>query len=157
MKKRLLLLPSLITLLSLPLFADYPSRTGYGAKPVSILDTIVDKANEDYYISESKFNDISSQTEQYDANPNHRITNTLYTLKNKIHPYLQRTLYLGLTAATILLIYNGFLLVTNGIHEQGEFSKIKGNLIPIGIGVIILTGFYFLLDLIIAIMNFLFT
>jgi hypothetical protein len=157
MKKRLLLLPSLVTLLSLPLFADYPSRAGYGANPVDILDTVADKANEDYYISESKFNDISSQTEQYDANPNHRITNTLYTLKNKIHPYLQRTLYLGLTAATILLIYNGFLLVTNGIHEQGEFSKIKGNLIPIGIGVIILTGFYFLLDLIIAIMNFLFT
>ena len=88
----------------------------------------------------------------------YRITNTLTYFKNHIHPYIQWILYIGLTAATILLIYNGFLLVTNGANGgAGEMSKVKENLMNIGIGVIILTGFYFLIDLIVAVLNFLFS
>ena len=31
---------------------------------------------------------------------------------NKLNPYLQRLVYIGLALATIFIIYNGFLLVT---------------------------------------------
>jgi hypothetical protein len=48
-------------------------------------------------------------------------------------------------------------MVTNSANGgNGEFSKTKGNLINIGIGVVLLTGFYFLIDLIVAVLNFLF-
>jgi hypothetical protein len=48
-------------------------------------------------------------------------------------------------------------MVTNVTHGQGEFSKIKGNLLSIALGVIILTGFYYLIDIILAVLNFIFT
>jgi hypothetical protein len=47
--------------------------------------------------------------------------------------------YIGLSIAVILLIYNGFLMVTNAVHKEGETAKIKKNIINIVIGVIILT------------------
>jgi len=135
---------------------DMPPREGYGATPTDILDNVVGKANE-YNIIDTQRDGVTSKgPERYHDNPEYTITNTLFYVKNRIHPYLQRTLYIGLAAATILLIYNGFLLVTNAAHGEGELTKIKANLMYIGIGVIILTGFYFLLDLIVAVINFLF-
>jgi hypothetical protein len=157
MKKLLLFFSFLLTFSSLVLLADYQSRGGYGRDPISIVDTVVDKANEDYRTQETALDGISTiGGEGFSGSPQYRLTNTLYNLKNLIHPYLQWLLYIGLTVATVLVIYNGFLLVTGAVHNEGEFSKIKKNLIAIGIGVILLTGFYFLIDLVIAIMNFLF-
>ena len=154
--KYLVLVTSFLLLgVSAVLFADDVSRAGYGGSPTAILDTVVYKANKEYRIQETQLDWITSKAETY-STQSHPLTNTLYYVKNRIHPYLQRILYIGLAAATVLLIYNGFLLVTNAVHESGEFSKIKTNLIHIGIGVIILTGFYFLIDLIVAVVSFLF-
>ena len=61
-------------------------------------------------------------------------------LKNNIHPYIQWLVYAGLALATILLIYNGFLMVTNVVNGgEGDISKVKKNIMYIGIGVIVLT------------------
>ncbi|MDR0282275.1 MAG: hypothetical protein LBI53_02925 [Candidatus Peribacteria bacterium] len=77
-------------------------------------------------------------------------------MKDHIHPYIQWFVYAGLAIATILIIYNGFLMVTNVTHGKGEVSKIKDNIIYLGIGVVILTGFYYLIDIILSIVNYLF-
>ncbi|MDR2541796.1 MAG: hypothetical protein LBD11_08950 [Candidatus Peribacteria bacterium] len=58
--------------------------------------------------------------------------------------------------ATIFLIYNGFMMTTNIIHGKGELGKVKDNFIYIGIGVVILTGFYYLIDIVVAVINFIF-
>jgi hypothetical protein len=52
-------------------------------------------------------------------------------LRQNINPYIQRAVYLGLSIAVILLIYNGFLMVTNAVHKEGEAAKIKKNIINI--------------------------
>jgi hypothetical protein len=59
--------------------------------------------------------------------------------RQNINPYLQWTVYIGLSIAVILLIYNGLLMVTNAIHKEGETAKVKKNIMNIVIGVIILT------------------
>jgi hypothetical protein len=48
-------------------------------------------------------------------------------------------------------------MVTNVTHGSGDFAKVKGRIIDIAIGIIVLTGFYYLIDIVIAVVNFLFT
>lgn len=113
------------------------------------------EANKDYKIQDTALDGITSQDTSFTADKNFTLTNTLVNLKNTIHPYLQWAVYLGLSLAVILLIYNGFLMVTNVMHGNGEFSKLKNNFIYIALGVIVLTGFYYLIDIIVAVINML--
>jgi hypothetical protein len=155
--KRLLLLASLLCLGGSTVIFAQGVRTGYGGSPTSILDVVVGEANEDQEIQRTQLDGVTSIDASVSGNPKYRITNTLTYFKNHIYIYIQWIVYIGLTAGTILLIYNGFLLVTNGANGgAGEMSKIKGNLVSIGIGVVILTGFYFLIDLVVAVLNALF-
>ncbi|MDR2415169.1 MAG: hypothetical protein LBD75_00710 [Candidatus Peribacteria bacterium] len=143
--------------LFLPLLAQNISWDAGTNSPVDLLDKFSDEANSDHKIQDTVLDGVTSQSAGYSGNIKFRITNTLEWLKNNIHPYIQWAVYLGLAIATILLIFNGFLMVTNAVNGgQGEFSKIKGNFIHIGIGVIILTGFYYLIDIVTAVINFLF-
>jgi hypothetical protein len=48
------------------------------------------------------------------------------------------------------------MMTTNIIHGKGELGKVKDNFIYIGIGVVILTGFYYLIDIVVAVINFIF-
>jgi hypothetical protein len=119
---------------------------------------VVDTANEEYNIQDTALdNSITSKVGGLSGNPQYRISNTLESIKNSIYPYMQRFVYIGLTLATILLLWNGFLMVTNAANGgDGDRSKIKKNFINIGIGVVILTGFYYLLDVVLIVVNFLF-
>ncbi|MBU1757710.1 hypothetical protein KKG31_00740 [Patescibacteria group bacterium] len=60
-------------------------------------------------------------------------------LRKNIGPYLQWAVYIGLTMAVILIIYNGLLMVTNSLHKEGDMEKVKKRLINIVIGVLLLT------------------
>ena len=138
--------------ISFPAFAQV-SRNTASHSPMDLLNQVVERSNEEHKIQDTKLDGITSV---WSYGPAYRLTNTLEYIKNNIHPYIQWVVYLGLAVATIMLIYNGFLMVTNVIHEKGELSKIKGNFVWIGIGVVILTGFYYLIDIVLAIVNFLF-
>ena len=139
-----------------PAFAQI-SRSAGANNPMDLLGSVVDKANEQNKIQDTQLDGVTSMYPGYSGNPQYRITNTLEYIKNNIHPYIQWIVFLGLTVATIFLVYNGFLLVTNGVNNgAGEFSKVKNNFIRIGIGVILLTGFYYLIDIILAVINFIF-
>lgn len=47
-------------------------------------------------------------------------------------------------------------MVTNAAHKEGDMSKVKKNIINIIIGVIILTGFYFIIKLTVSVINAIF-
>lgn len=126
----------------------------YGSDPIRILDAVVGEANEEYQIQQTSLDDATSTQWAYASQ--YKIANTLDRFRNNINPYLQWTVYIGLSIAVILLIYNGFLMVTNVVHKQWDISKIKTNIINIVIGVIILTGFYFIIKLAVSIINSLF-
>ncbi len=130
------------------------SRWKYGDNPISILETVVSEANDDYEIQETALDWVTNMQWAYPSQ--YKITNTLEYFRNKIQPYLQRVLYIWLTAAVILLIYNWFLMVTNSLHKEWDSEKVKKNIINIAIGVIVLTWFYFILQLMVAIINTIF-
>ena len=135
-------------------YAQEGSWGKYGDDPMVILDTVVDKANEDYKIQQSALDGVTDQQWSYQSQ--YKIANTLDYLKNNLNPYIQWAIYIWLSAAVILLIYNGFLMVTNSIHKQGDMSKVKKNISYIVIGVLLLTGFYFIIQLVVSLINSLF-
>lgn len=141
---------------TLPLlsFAQTDSRGKYGSDPIQILDTVVSEANDEYKIQQTAL-DQATDTQWAYASP-YKIANTLDWFRNNINPYLQWAVYIWLSVAVILLIYNGFLMVTNAIHKEGETAKVKKNIINIVIGVIVLTGFYFIIQLAVSLINSIF-
>lgn len=154
MKKILLFFFLAIYLMPLLGFAQEKSRGNYWNDPIKILDTVVWKSNDDYKIQQTSLDNVTDKQWWYASS--YKIANTLDWLRNNINPYLQRAVYIGLSVAVILLIYNGFLMVTNAIHKEWEVVKIKKNIMNIIIGVILLTGFYFIIKLVGSIITSLF-
>ena len=128
-------------------FAASDSRGLYGNQPVDILGNVVSQANNTQKLQDTPLNNINSDSPTYDSN--YKIANTLDWLRMNIGTYLQWAVYIGLTVAVILLIYNGFLMVTHTITKSGDFAKMKKNVMYIAIWVIILTSFFAIIKLII--------
>lgn len=145
----------LFSLLGIGSLAQNLSVTVKGDTPTTLLDAFVDKANDDGRIQNTSLNGITSLDAGHSGNPNMKITNTLMRITKNIHVYLQWIVFFAFSLATILIIYNGFLMVTNVVHNKGDLKKIKTNFVYLGIGVVILVGFYFLMDLVVALINFL--
>ena len=154
--KKVLLSIFLISFLSMPLlsFAQQWSWGTYGSDPISILDKVVQDANSDSKIQQTALDGVTDQ--QWAYAKQYKIANTLDWLRNNINPYLQRMIYIWLSVAVILLIYNGLLMVTNSIHGEWDMSKIKKRFIYILIWVLLLTGFYFVIKIAVAIINSIF-
>ncbi len=154
MKKIVLTLLALCYVLPIFSFAQDSSRWQYGWNPIQILDNVVSDANTDYKIQQTALDQANAIQWSYASQ--YKIANTLDRFRNNINPYLQRTVYIWLSAAVILLIYNGFLMVTNAVHNEWETAKVKKNIINIIIWVIILTWFYFIIKLTVSVINSLF-
>ena len=154
MKK--IILCVLVVCYSLPLlsFAQSTTRWNYGDDPITILDKVVGEANDEYKIQQTSLDNATDKAWAYASQ--YKIANTLDWFRNNINPYLQWAVYIWLSIAVILLIYNGLLMVTNAVHKEGETAKIKKNIINIVIWVVILTWFYFIIKLAVSLINSIF-
>jgi hypothetical protein len=112
-------------------FAAKDSRGLYGSQPAEVLDSVVGQANQTTSYQETALNEVNSDSPTYDSN--YKLSNTLDWLRMNIATYLQRAVYIGLTVAVILLIYNGFLMVTHTITKSGDFAKMKKNVMYIAL------------------------
>jgi uncharacterized RDD family membrane protein YckC len=79
-------------------------------------------------------------------------TRTLCYIKNNIWSYLQYIMYIWLTAATILLIWNWFKLVTSQDREK-EMKNFSKNLVYIIIWITLLLWFYYFIDIYVWVIN----
>ncbi|HRX63642.1 MAG TPA: hypothetical protein P5060_00895 [Candidatus Absconditabacterales bacterium] len=148
MKKIFLLIITFFCIFGIS-FAQHDSWGDRGSDPLTIFESIVDDANDDQYkIQETALDGISDQQGSYAKE--FKITNTLDYVRKNLDPYLQRIVYAGMVLATIALIYIGFMLVTNSVHKQGERSKLKSSFMYVLVGVFLLSGFYFIIKLIVA-------
>lgn len=126
----------------------------YGSDPVMILDRVVEDANQDYKIQQTALD--SATDKQWGYQSQYKIANTLDWFRNNINPYLQRAVYIWLSVAVILLIYNGLLMVTWSLHKEWDMAKVKSRMIYIVVGVVLLTGFYFIIKLVVSLINSIF-
>lgn len=144
-----------IVLCSINTYADRQGRGDLGSNPGDILDYIAGEVNEDR-IQDTALNDISPTQWQYASQ--YRLTNTLDAIRTQITPYIQWAMYIGFTAIVILIVYNGFLMVTNSVNGgAGDTSQIKTNLknlalwwVGLGSIYLIIEGGMALIDYVIA-------
>jgi hypothetical protein len=74
----------------------------------------------------------------------------LESVRQNISFYLQWVAYLALAGAVTLIIYNGLMLVLSPMSPD-EAGKVKTRIIYIATGIVLVTGFYFVLKIILAI------
>ncbi len=135
-------------------YADKSWRWEFGSTPIQILDTVKDNANSEkgYEIHETALDPAVKNV----PNSEHPILKTLERVSERLHFYLQWIMYVGLALGTILLIFNGFMMVTHAIHNSWDLSTIKKNVTKIVIGLFIMLGFWAIIKLILAVINMFF-
>jgi 5-hydroxyisourate hydrolase-like protein (transthyretin family) len=72
--------------------------------PMQMLDNFANKVNKDDRIQDTALNDTSNIQGQYASE--FKIANTLDSIRIQIAPYIQRTMYIGLSLAVLGIIYN---------------------------------------------------
>ena len=134
-------------------YADRQWWGNIGTNTNDIFDYYAGAVNEDR-IQDNALNDISNIQWQYASE--YKITNSLDAIRLQITPYIQRVMYLWLSIAVILIVYNGFLMVTNSVNGgAGDTSKVKTNLINIAIWLTLLCGFYVIIEVWLATISYL--
>lgn len=144
----------LISLVNLSVFAEQQSRWWYGNDPLEVLDRVVGEANKDVQFQETALDNITDKEGSFQAQ--YKISNTLDYLRINIAPYLQWAVYIWLVVAVILIVYNGFLMVTHTINKEGDFGKVKARIWYIAVGVLLLTWFYAIIKLVVGLINSIF-
>lgn len=123
--------------------------------PVDLLDTINTKANGSKAdrVQDTQLNNVTSKACTLWVKSNFTITRTLCYIKENIKSYLQYVIYIWLAVATIIVIWNGFLLVTSS-NREAQMTNFKKNMWFLVIGIVLIIGFYFILDVFVSIVNF---
>ena len=133
-------------------FAEEWSRWPYGNTAIEVLDHAQQVGNINDHTVENRLSDeFNSQNRTFGSE--NRITNTLDAIRVVIGPYIQRWVYIGLVMAVIFIIYNGFLMVTDRSGEEKVRNEAKIRITNIIIGVLLLTGFYFIIKVTLSLVN----
>jgi hypothetical protein len=136
-------------------FAQNGKRGDYWSDPLTIFETVVDESNgAGYEIQETALDWITDQ--QWPYARSYKISNTLDYVRQNMDPYLQWIIYAWLVLATISIIYSWFLLVTNSIHKQWDRTKIKTNIMYTLLWVFMLSWFYFVIKIMVALITSIF-
>lgn len=127
----------------------------FNENPVKVLEKVKKNANKSKteQIQKTELDNTTSRwCKDIAADPRYTITKTLCYVKNNVWSYLQYVMFIWLTAATIIIIWNGFKLVTSPNREK-EMEAFKKNIVYIIIWVTLLLGFYYFLDIYVWIVN----
>lgn len=130
------------------------SERSLSKNPADLLNAVVNKANLYDKGQNTALNGVNSKfCDEVTAGRNFTITYTLCSIKQGIRPYLQYIIWAWLTVATILLIRNGFLLVTS-TDRWKQIWVFKKNIIYIIVWVALIISFYWILDIFVSLINF---
>lgn len=136
--------------------ASSKSRIEFWSTPTEITKTVAAKANEwATNVQDTKLDGINNN-ESSSLNSQYQISRTLMRLandENGVIAYIQWTLYIWLVAATILLIWNGFKLVT----PDAKMNDVKERIKNILLWVILMTSFLAIIKLMTALLNLFFS
>lgn len=113
--------------------------------PDEILDDIVDHGKSD--IVKTK---LDSVTNMQEFNPENKVSSTLESVRENISYYLQRVVYIALSGAVLLIVYNWLRLVISPVSAE-ETSAIKTRMIYIALWIVLVTWFYFVLKILLSV------
>ena len=124
------------------------------SEPIKFLDQANYQANTTDPIQNTDLNQVNSTSDTCGFESQFTFSRTLCFIKEHINNYLDYVLYIWLTAALILIIRNGFKLVTaqDGSKQMTTFKK---NMLYIAIWVILLIWFYYIIEIFVSVVNLL--
>ncbi len=82
--------------------------------------------------------------------PDFKISNTLDDVREHLPAYLQWIAGMALVIAVILLIYNGIILMTSPLSGD-QLAAVKKRMTYIVVGALAVTGFYFVLRILLSV------
>ena len=141
-----------IIMTTFSIWFGYATWTVWDDDPIRMIDKVAQAVNYGDRIQDTAINDTTNIQGQYASE--YKITNTLDSLRIQIAPYLQWTMYIWLSLAVIGIIYNGLLMVTKPIWADGWNDKVKNRIMNIVTWVFILTWFYVIIKLILAVIGY---
>ncbi len=109
--------------------------------PKDIVDSVNKEANKwGSWVQNTQLNNINGNG----------VKETLTSLKDQLAPYIQWAVVIGLSIAVIAIIFNGLMLVTWSIKDS-QVGKVKTRMIRLTIWILVLTGFYFIIRVLLSI------
>lgn len=126
----------------------------FSLNPVQVLQTVKNNANrkKSQEVQNTEYDNVTSRNPCDNIKSQFTISRTLCSIKQYSRDYIQYIMYIWLTAATIFLIWNGFKIVTSSDREK-QISTFKTNLKYIVIWVLLLTSFYYIIDIFVSVIN----
>jgi hypothetical protein len=132
-----------------------PTDWHFNQNPVKVLEKVKKNANRKKS-EEVQKTQLDNTTSKWCTDvwiySNFTITRTLCYVKNNSWSYLQYVMYFALTAATIFLIWNWFNIVVSSDKEK-QMTTFKKNLIYIIVWIVLITCFYYFIDIYVWIIN----
>lgn len=116
-------------------------------QPIEIVDKIVQQENASTKVITTKLDDVQ-QNGTFGAE--NKISGVLDSVRINLANYLEWFVFIGLTVAVLLIIYNGLQLVMNPVSGD-DLKKVQKKLLYIIVGVLMMTGFYFVLKVLLNI------
>ena len=124
--------------------------------PVDLVKKVYREANDDNgsRVQRTAADNINSKyCDELWLSSNFTLARTLCSIKYSIRGYLQYIIYIWLAAATIFIIRNWFKIVT-ATNKEDQMKTFKKNMVNLIIWVILLTSFYFILEVFVSAVNF---
>ena len=156
MKKLILACWVFLSLFAMPLMSEAFASSSLNSKRVSadwspkqLVESVHTIANKDFQIQQTKLDGIESRWK-------YKITSTLEYIRKNIFPYIQWIVFIGLSIGAIMLIWNGFKLVTQSVSGD-KVAEIKKDIQSVLIGVVILTSFLIIIRLTLGVLNIFFS
>lgn len=120
---------------------------GENSTPEQVLDRVVDNTKTN--IVESQFDNVYNKETFGNKN---KISWTLDSVRENVSFYLNWIVFLWLSAATILIVYNWIVLMTTPISGDQK-TKVIENIKHIAIWIVAMTWFYFLIRIVLSVLN----
>lgn len=117
-------------------------------QPLEVVNDIVKKENQSTNIVTTTLDQVSNTEGAFGAE--NKVSSTLDSIRIHLATYLEWLVFTGLTVAVILIIYNGLLLVMNPVSGE-DLKKVQKKLLYIITWALMLTGFYFVLKVLLNI------
>lgn len=128
------------------------TRQEYRAsKPDAILKDIVWEANgKTRNESEIIVTELDNVTNMQEFGSEYKLSGTLDSVRQNLDNYLQWIAYFALAGAVTLIIYNWLMLVISPMSPD-QAGKVKTRIIYIATGIVLVTWFYFVLKILLAV------
>lgn len=120
---------------------------GENSTPEQVLDRVVDNTKTN--IIESQFDNVYNKETFGNKN---KISWTLDSVRENVSFYLNWIVFLWLSAATILIVYNWIVLMTTPISGDQK-TKVIENIKHLAIWIVAMTWFYFLIRIVLSVLN----